>query len=225
MSIMNWPETERPREKLLAQGAAALSDAELLAILLRTGVKGKTALDLSRELILKFGSFRKTIEASLEQFSKTLGLGITKYVQIQAAKELSVRCLRENIERSSNAMENPRDVQHYLRSKLRSYPYEVFSCLFLDNRHRFISFKELFHGSINEARIYPRELVRQVYQTNAAAVILAHNHPSGVAEPSEADKRITQEIKSILSTIDVRLLDHIIIGEGQMTSFASQGLL
>lgn len=122
-------------------------------------------------------------------------------------------------------MENPQAVQQYLRSKLRAYPYEVFSCVFLDNRHRFISFKELFYGSINEARIYPRELIRQVYQTNAAAVILAHNHPSGVAIPSEADKRITQEIKSILSSIEVRLLDHIIVGEGQITSFARQGLL
>lgn len=224
MSIMDWPETERPREKLLAHGAAALSDAELLAILIRTGVRGKTALDISRELISKFGSLRQIIGASLEQFSKTLGLGITKYVQIQAAKELSVRCLRENVERG-NALENPHAVQRYLSSKLRSYPYEVFSCVFLDNRHRFISFKELFYGSINEATVYPRELIREVYQTNAAAIILAHNHPSGVAKPSEADKRITQEIKSILSVIDVRLLDHIIVGDGQITSFASEGLL
>jgi DNA repair protein RadC len=224
MSIINWPKTERPREKLLAQGAAALSDAELLAVLLRTGTRGKTALDISRELISKFGGLRQIIAATFEQFSKTLGLGFTKYVQIQAAKELAVRCLRENIEHG-NALENPHDVQCYLSSKLRSYPYEVFSCLFLDNRHRFISFKELFFGSISEARVYPRELIRQVYQTNAAAVILAHNHPSGIAEPSEADKRLTQEIKTILSGIDVRLLDHIIIGEGQMTSFASQGLL
>ncbi len=224
MSILDWPKTERPREKLLAQGAVALSDAELLAILIRTGSRGKTALDISRELISKFGGLRQIIAASYEQFSKTLGLGVTKYVQIQAAKELASRYLKENIERS-DAMESPQDVQRYLSSKLRSYPYEVFSCLFLDNRHRFISFKELFHGSINEAAVYPRELVRQVYQTNAAAVILAHNHPSGVAEPSEADKRITKDIQSILSAIDVRVLDHIIIGEGQMTSFASRGLL
>jgi DNA repair protein RadC len=224
MSITNWPQTERPREKLLAQGANTLSDAELLAILLRTGVRGKTALDLSRELISKFGGLRHIFAASLEQFSTALGLGPSKYVQLQAAQELAVRCLRENIERGS-ALKNPHDVQYYLNSKLRSYPYEVFSCLFLDNRHRFITFKELFHGSINEATVYPREIIRLVYQTNAAAVILAHNHPSGVAEPSEADKRITQEIKSLLSAIDVRLLDHIIIGDGQMTSFASQGLL
>jgi len=224
MSIMDWPQTERPREKLLAQGATALSDAELLAVLLRTGARGKTALDLSRDLISRFGTLRQVIAASLDEFSTILGLGFAKYVQIQAAKELATRCFRENIERT-DAMNNPQDVQRYLSSKLRSYPYEVFSCLFLDNRHRFITFKELFHGSINEAAVYPRELVRQVYQTNAAAVILAHNHPSGIAEPSEADKRITQEIKSILSAIDVRLLDHIIIGEGQITSFASRGLL
>lgn len=224
MPITDWPATERPREKLLAQGASTLSDAELLAVLLRTGVRGKTALDISRELLGKFGGLRHILAASLAQFSKTLGLGLTKYVQLQAAQELAVRCLKENIERG-NALENPHDVQCYLSSKLRSYPYEVFSCLFLDNRHRFITFKELFYGSINQAAVYPREILRQVYQTNAAAVILAHNHPSGIAEPSEADKRITKEIKSLLSVIDVQVLDHIIIGDGQMTSFASRGLL
>ena len=224
MSINDWPEMERPREKLLAQGAAGLSDAELLAVFVRTGVRGKTALDISRDLLLRFGSLRHIAAANLEQFTKTLGLGLAKYVQIQAAKELATRCLQESIQRDG-ALESPQDVYHYLTHKLRPYPYEVFSCLFLDNAHRFIHFEELFHGSINEAAIYPRELIRQVYQHNAAAVILAHNHPSGIAEPSEADKRITQEIKSILSAIEVRLLDHIIIGEGAMTSFASQGLL
>lgn len=224
MSITNWPAKERPREKLIRQGAAFLSDAELLALFVRTGVRGKTALDISRELLLQFGGLRYIVAASLDQFSKTLGLGLAKYVQIQAAKELATRCLQENLERR-NLFENPHDVYHYLTHKLRAYPYEVFSCLFLDNAHRFIHFKELFHGSINEAAVYPRELVRQVYQHNAAAVILAHNHPSGIAKPSEADKRITQEIKSILAAIDVRLLDHIIIGEGAMTSFAQQGLL
>ncbi len=164
MSITDWPKAERPREKLLVQGATALSDAELLAVLLRTGVRGKTALDISRDLINQFGSLRQIMATSLEQFSKTLGLGLTKYVQLQAAKELAVRCLRENIKRG-NALKNPHDVQCYLSSKLRSYPYEVFSCVFLDNKHRFISFKELFYGSINEARVYPRELIRQVYQT------------------------------------------------------------
>lgn len=221
---MDWPETERPREKLLAQGESALSDAEMLAILLRTGVKGKTALDLSRELLTYFGGLRQIMEASLEEFCKAPGLGIAKYVQFQAAKALASRYLQETITRT-HAMENPDDVQRYLIAKLRSYPYEVFSCLFLDNRHRFISFKELFYGSINEATVYPRELIRQIYQTNAAAIILAHNHPSGVAKPSEADKRITKEIKTLLSSIDVRLLDHIIVGEGQITSFAHQGLL
>lgn len=224
MPITDWPKMERPREKLLAQGAQGLSDAELLAVFLRTGVRGKTALDISRELLLKFGGLRHIVAANLEQFSKTLGLGLAKYVQIQAAKELATRCLQESITRT-NVLESPHDVFHYLTHKLRAYPYEVFSCLFLDNAHRFIHFKELFHGSINEAVVYPRELVRQIYKYNAAAVILAHNHPSGISEPSEADKRITGEIKSILSAIDVRLLDHIIIGEGTMTSFASRGLL
>ncbi|OIZ94952.1 hypothetical protein A1D18_02280 [Candidatus Rickettsiella isopodorum] len=224
MSITDWPAKERPREKLLSHGASVLSDAELLALFVRTGVRGKTALDISRELLLQFGDLRYIVAASLEQFTKSLGLGLAKYVQIQAAKELATRCLQENLEQR-NTFENPQDVYEYLTHKLQSYPYEVFSCLFLDNAHRFIHFKELFHGSINEAAVYPRELIRQVYQHNAAAVILAHNHPSGIAKPSEADKRITQEIKTILTAIDVRLLDHIIIGEGRMTSFASQGLL
>lgn len=224
MPINKWPERERPREKLLFQGANVLSDAELLALFIHTGVRGKTALDISRDLLLQFGGLRCIVAASLEQFSKTLGLGLAKYVQIQAAKELATRCLQENIEQR-NAFENPQDVYHYLTHKLRAYPYEVFSCLFLDNAHRFIHFAELFRGSINEAAVYPRELIRQVYQHNAAAVILAHNHPSGIAEPSAADKRITQEIKSILTAIDVRLLDHIIIGDGAITSFATQGLL
>ncbi|MCH9636875.1 DNA repair protein RadC [Rickettsiella endosymbiont of Litargus connexus] len=224
MSITDWPAKERPREKLLSHGASVLSDAELLALFVRTGVRGKTALDISRELLMQFGGLRYIVAASLEQFTKSLGLGLAKYVQIQAAKELATRCLQENLEQR-NTFENPQDVYEYLTHKLQSYPYEVFSCLFLDNAHRFIHFKELFHGSINEAAVYPRELIRQVYQHNAAAVILAHNHPSGIAKPSEADKRITQEIKTILTAIDVRLLDHIIIGEGRMTSFASQGLL
>lgn len=224
MSITDWPAKERPREKLLSHGASVLSDAELLALFVRTGVRGKTALDISRELLLQFGGLRYIVAASLEQFTKSLGLGLAKYVQIQAAKELATRCLQENLEQR-NTFENPQDVYEYLTHKLQSYPYEVFSCLFLDNAHRFIHFKELFHGSINEAAVYPRELIRQVYQHNAAAVILAHNHPSGITKPSEADKRITQEIKTILTAIDVRLLDHIIIGEGRMTSFASQGLL
>ena len=224
MSITDWPAKERPREKLLSHGASVLSDAELLALFVRTGVRGKTALDISRELLMQFGGLRYIVAASLEQFTKSLGLGLAKYVQIQAAKELATRCLQENLEQR-NTFENPQDVYEYLTHKLQSYPYEVFSCLFLDNAHRFIHFKELFHGSINEAAVYPRELIRHVYQHNAAAVILAHNHPSGIAKPSEADKRITQEIKTILTAIDVRLLDHIIIGEGRMTSFASQGLL
>ncbi|EDP45779.1 RadC family protein [Rickettsiella grylli] len=224
MTITDWPARERPREKLLSQGASALSDAELLALFIRTGVRGKTALDISRELLSQFGSLRHIVAASLEQFTKSLGLGLAKYVEIQAAKELATRCLQENLE-EHNTFENPRDVHAYLSHKLRCYPYEVFSCLFLDNTHRFIFFKELFHGSINEATVYPRELIRQVYQHNAAAVILAHNHPSGNAKPSDADKRLTQEIKTILTAIDVRLLDHIIIGSGCITSFAAQGLL
>ncbi len=224
MTITDWPARERPREKLLSHGASVLSDAELLALFIRTGVRGKTALDISRELLLQFGSLRHIVAASLDQFTKSLGLGLAKYVQIQAAKELATRCLQENLE-ECNTFENPQDVHAYLAHKLRCYPYEVFSCLFLDNAHRFIFFKELFHGSINEAAVYPRELIRQVYQHNAAAVILAHNHPSGNAKPSDADKRLTQEIKIILTAIDVRLLDHIIIGSGRMTSFAAQGLL
>lgn len=212
------------REKLLIQGAGTLSDLELLAVFLQTGVPGKTALDLSQALLNTFGSLRKIMTADIQEFTAILGLGLTKYVQLQAAWELTQRCLEENLYHG-HVMENPQTVQRYLNAKLRLYPFEVFSCLFLDNQHQLISFKELFYGSINEAPIYPRELLRYVYQTNAAAVILAHNHPSGVAKPSEADKRITQQIKVLLSAIGVRLLDHIIIGAGQFTSFVYQGLL
>ena len=225
MSIIHWPIKERPREKLLSQGAAALSQAEVLAILLRTGVAGKTALDLSRELLAKFGGLRQIMEADFEQFCKISGLGPTKYAQLQAAKELGIRSLKETIETRGDAMQSPQDVYRYLRSKFRSYPYEVFSCFFLDNQNKFISFKELFFGSVNEAAIYPRELVREVFKTNASAVILAHNHPSGTPKPSEADKRITKEIQSLFSLIGVRVLDHIVIGDEEVTSFANEGLL
>lgn len=224
VTIHNGVTLRQIREKLLVKGVESLSDAELLAVFLQTSAQGKTSLDISRALLRKLGTLRQIMAANPKDFTATLGLGITKYVQLQAAKELIQRCLEESLYRGQ-AMENPQIVQRYLNAKLRLYPYEVFSCLFLDNQHRLILFKELFYGSINEAPIYPRELLRYVYQTNAAAVILAHNHPSGVAKPSEADKRITKQINVLLSAIGVRLIDHIIIGAGQFTSFAQQGLL
>lgn len=224
MSITTWPQQERPREKLLAQGATALSDAELLAIFLRTGSYGKTAVDLGRDLLQVFGSLRHIVAATQQSFCDHHGLGIAKYAQLQAALEIAQRCLRENLQQG-DVMANPADTQHYLCMKLRDYQSEVFACLFLDNAHRVIRFDELFHGTINSTTVHPRVVVRSALACNAAAVILAHNHPSGIAEPSEADKYITQHLKQALNLVDIRVLDHIIIGDGQITSFVQRGLL
>ena len=224
MPITDWPVNERPREKLLLRGANALSDAELLAIFLRTGVPGKTAVDLARELLSSFGSLRALLNADRKQFCKGLGLGDAKYVQLQAVLEMGRRHLRETLAQG-DALSKPDDTRDYLTARLRSYPHEVFACLFLDNRHRVISFDELFHGTLDGASVHPREVVKRALSHNAAAVIFAHNHPSGVAEPSEADKIITQRLKDALALVDIRVLDHFIIGEGRAVSFAERGLL
>jgi len=224
MSIANWPESERPREKLIKQGAFSLSDAELLAIFLRTGVKGKSAVDLSRELLQNFGGLRELLESSEQEFCAAYGLGLAKYVQLQAVLEMSRRYLQSGLEKGS-ALENPQQVRDFLSSHMRHQNREVFACLFLDNKHRVIVFEELFWGTINASAVYPREVVARALKHNAAAVILAHNHPSGVAEPSEADKRITQKLQQLLEGIDVRVLDHMIVGDTEVISFAEQGLL
>lgn len=224
MPISDWPLAERPREKLLQRGAAALSDAELLAIFLRTGIPGKTAVDLARDLLTRFGSLRALLEANLKQFCEGEGLGEAKFVQLQASLEMARRQALENLRRGS-VLESPQHTRHYLSLRLRDYPFEVFACLFLDNRHRVIEFEELFRGTIHGASVHPREVVKKALGHNAAAVIFAHNHPSGVAEPSTADQQITSQLVKALGLVDVRVLDHLVVGDGEIVSFAERGLL
>ncbi|WP_437880069.1 RadC family protein [Pseudomonas sp. LRF_L74] len=224
MSIRDWPVAERPREKLLAQGAATLTDAELLAIFLRTGVAGKSAVDLARHLLRDFGGLRQLLEADLISFSQHLGLGPAKYTQLQAVLEMGRRHLAERIKRDS-ALESPQAVRDYLKACLRHEPHEVFGCLFLDSKHRVIEFEPLFRGSIDGASVYPRQVVKRALAQNAAAVILVHNHPSGVAEPSQADRVLTARLKESLALVEVRVLDHFIIGDGDPLSMAEFGWL
>ncbi len=224
MAITDWPEDERPREKLLEHGAAALSNAELLAIFLRTGIQGKSAVDLARELLTTFDGLPGLMAADAQRLCAVKGLGRAKAAQLGAVLELSRRYLMTRVA-DQDCLTSPEATRDYLRLKLYGLPYEVFACLFLDNRHRVIRYEELFQGTIDGASVHPREVVRRVIATNAAAVIFAHNHPSGVAEPSQADLRITQRLKDALALIDVRVLDHLIIGDGQGTSLAERGLL
>ncbi|HIP93714.1 MAG TPA: JAB domain-containing protein, partial [Leucothrix sp.] len=222
MTITDWAVEDRPREKLLIKGAEALTDAELLAIFLRTGIKGKTAVDLARDLLEDTGGLTPLLSADEKRFTQNKGLGQAKYVQLQAVVEMSRRFLQEKLQRG-DAINNVADVKNYLQSRLQHYPFEVFSCLFLDNKHRIITYEELFRGTIDSASVHPREVVRRVLQHNAAAIVLAHNHPSGVAEPSQSDIAITNKLKQALGTIDVRVLDHFIIGD-EIVSFAERGL-
>jgi DNA repair protein RadC len=224
MAITDWPAEERPREKLLQRGAASLSDAELLAIFLRTGVTGMTAVDLARRLLDEYGCLRTLLGAERTRFCSSHGLGEAKFVQLQAALELGRRHLRESLERG-DALSNPDDTRRYLQSRLGDHPNEVFACLFLDNRHRVIEYEELFRGTVDGANVHPREVVRRALAHNAAALILAHNHPSGVAEPSQADQSITRRLKEALALVDVRVLDHIIVGAGVTSSLAERGLI
>ena len=224
MSIRNWPDAERPREKLLARGAAALSDAELLAIFLRTGVTGRSAVDLARDLIEHYGGLRQLFEADQQTFCAGRGLGMAKYVQLQAVLEMSRRYLEATLQRG-DSLQSVADTRRYLTAQLRHEPSEVFACLFLDNRHRVITFEKLFFGTIDSASVHPRVVMRKALDHNAAALILAHNHPSGVAEPSRADEQITRRLKEALGMIDIRVLDHFVIGDGDCVSFAERGLL
>lgn len=221
--ISCWQANERPREKLLARGASALSDAELLAIFLRTGTRGKTAIDLARELLSNNGGLGALFSADQQQFCQSKGVGTAKYVQLQAVLEMSRRYLQSTIERN-DVFNNALDVKRYLKLKLNDYPYEVFACLFLDNKHRLIQYEELFRGTIDSSAVHPREVVRSALRHNAAAIILSHNHPSGVAEPSQSDIAITEKLTSALKLIDVRVLDHVIVGD-ELTSFAERGLI
>ena len=224
MTIKDWPAEDRPREKLLLRGSASLTDAELLAIFLRTGTIGKTAVDLARDLLTNFGSLKALLDADQEHFCLAHGLGSAKYAQLQAVMEMAKRHFKEIIQRG-NALTSPEITRSYLSAQLRGYSYEVFACLFLDNQHRVIQLDELFRGTIDGASVYPREVVKQALHHNAAAVIFAHNHPSGVTEPSQADKQITEKLKKALDLFDIRVLDHFIIGDGEPYSFAEHGLI
>ncbi|GGH90784.1 hypothetical protein CFY91_11395 [Pseudomonas fluvialis] len=224
MSIRDWPAAERPRERLLQRGPAALTDAELLAIFLRTGVAGCSAVELARRLLADFGSLRALLEADLPAFSAHLGLGPAKFAQLQAVLEMARRHLAERLRRDS-ALESPQAVRDYLKAQLRHEPHEVFGCLFLDTRHRVLAFEALFQGSIDGASVYPRQVVKRALAHNAAALILVHNHPSGVAEPSQADRLLTERLKEALGLIEVRVLDHFVVGEGEPQSLAELGWL
>lgn len=223
MPITDWPAAERPREKLLLKGPSSLSDAELLAIFLRTGIAGKSAVDLARELLAEAGSLRTLLTSSRQQFCNHKGLGDAKFAQLQAVLEMASRHLGESLKRET-ILNTPQDTQNYLRSVMRDYHHEVFACLMLDNKHRVIILRELFRGSIDCASVYPREVVKQALADNAAAVILVHNHPSGVAEPSPSDIQITQRLVQALQLVDIRVLDHLVIGE-DVVCFSERGLI
>ncbi|MDX8125845.1 RadC family protein [Methylomonas sp. BW4-1] len=224
MSIKNWPTDERPREKLLQRGATALTDAELLAIFLRTGTPGKSAVDMARDLLSEYGSLQALLGADQQRFCRSNGLGDAKYAQLQAVLEMARRHFAEILQRGS-ALTSPDITRAYLSAQLRSYSFEVFACLFLDNQHRVIQWEELFRGTIDGASVYPREVAKRALFHHAAAVIFAHNHPSGINEPSQADRQITDKLKQALGLFDIRVLDHFIVGDGQPFSFAEHGLL
>lgn len=224
MAINDWPEDDRPREKLLAKGPASLSDAELLAIFLRTGTKGKSAVDLARTLLAKFGSLGGLTGASHEAFCAVPGLGSAKYAQLQAATELIRRALASEMKSGIN-LSSPTAVRDFLRLSIQDRHVEVFVGLFLDAQNRVIAVEELFSGTLTQTSVFPREVVRRALHHNAAGVIFAHNHPSGVAEPSHADETLTQALKEALALIDVRVLDHFVVGRGATLSFAERGLL
>ncbi|WP_280563597.1 MULTISPECIES: DNA repair protein RadC [unclassified Chromohalobacter] len=224
MGIRDWPEGERPREKLLTLGAPVLSDAELLAIFLRVGVKGRSAVDLARDLLVAFGGLRPLLEADQARFCAEHGLGKAKYVQLQASLELSRRHLGSLLERGG-ALTSPALVRQFLTSQLRHLPHEAFAALFLDTQHRVIRFETLSEGTLDSASVYPREVSRRALALNAGALIFAHNHPSGVAEPSDADRRITRRLKEALGLFEIRVLDHFVVGDGEVTSFAERGWL
>lgn len=220
--IKDWPDNERPREKLLNQGANSLSDAELLAIFLRTGVKGCHVVDLARKLLVNFGSIAGIYRASQRDFCAEYGLGSAKYVQLQACLEMSKRYLAEELQQGK-ALTSSQATRDYLIAELRHQTREVFAVIFLDNQHQILKFEPLFFGTIDAAAVYPRVVVEQALKYQAAAVILSHNHPSGIAEASLADKQITTRLQQALALIDVRVLDHIIVAGHQCYSFAENG--
>jgi DNA repair protein RadC len=224
MAITDWPADERPREKLLAQGAAALSDAELLAIFLRMGVTGMSAVDLARELLHRFGSLTAIFAASQDELTQVRGMGTSKFVQLQAIFEMSQRALHEQMQQR-DVLASPAAVRDYLRIKLGSLKREVFMVLLLDAQNRVIASEELFAGTLTQTSVYPREVVKRALYHNAAAVIFAHNHPSGVAEPSRADEMLTNVLKNALDLVDVKVLDHFVVAGNGVLSFSERGLI
>ena len=224
MAITDWPESERPREKLLREGARSLSDAELLAIFLRTGIVGKSAVDLARELLKHFGSLTDLFHTDQDAFCQLPGMGLAKYTQLQAVLEMARRALKEELKRG-DVMDSPQSVRDYLRLNLAGKEHEIFMGIFLDARNRTIAAEELFAGTLTQASVYPREVIKRALYHNAAAIIFAHNHPSGIAQPSKADEMLTQTLKQALALIDIKVLDHFIIGDCETLSFAEQGLI
>ncbi|MFK7966541.1 MAG: DNA repair protein RadC [Burkholderiaceae bacterium] len=222
--ISDWPATQRPRERLLNEGASALSDAELLAVCLRTGTAGKSALDLAHDLLIRFDGVHGLTRASLQSACSAHGLGPAKWAMLQASTELVRRSLKGEISKG-DALSSPRAVRDYLTLWLRDRPSESFVALFLDNQNRLLSAEELFRGTLSQTAVYPREIVRRAIELNAGAVIFAHNHPSGLAEPSHADRLLTDALKTALSHLEIRVLDHLIIAGNKTMSFAEHGLL
>lgn len=223
-SIKHWPLAERPREKLLARGAGALSEAELLALVLQCGPGGRNAVELARHLLAAYGGLRRLLHAEPSRLSVEPGLGPARVTALKALPELAQRYFGEKL-LAGRRLRNPGDTREFLIAKLRDLPHEVFACVYLDNRHRVIRYEELFRGTIDGTSVYPREVVKRALALNAGALILAHNHPSGVAEPSAADENLTRRLKAALALVDIRLLDHLIIGDGVSTSLASRGLV
>jgi DNA repair protein RadC len=223
MKITDWPAAERPREKLLRLGPGALSEAELLAIWLGSGGPGRNAVELGRSLLAEFRSLRGLFAADRARLARCRGVGAARYAQLQAALELARRQQLETLY-AGPALTSPRLAADYLLAQLRDRDHEVFCCLFLDNRHRLIGFEELFKGTIDGASVHPREVVKRALAQRAAAVILAHNHPSGVAEPSRADEAITARLRDALALVDIRVVDHVIVGDGVCVSLAERGL-
>ncbi len=224
MSIADWPRDERPREKLLARGPAVLSDAELLALFIQNGTRGSSAVDLARTALDRTQGLRGLLDLDSARLATIAGIGPARTALLKAAIELATRYLEERVRRS-DALTSPAHTSRFLCARLRSRPYEVFACLFLDNRHRVIHFEEMFRGTIDGASVHPREVVKRSLEHNAAALIVAHNHPSGVAEPSHADRILTRRLTEAGALVELRLLDHIVVGDGETVSFAERGWL
>ena len=224
MSEVHWPLAERPRERLLAQGPASLSDAELVALFIGTGPRGKSALEVARELLARFGRLSRLLSAAHGELGEVPGVGAARCAQIAAVMELARRALSEEM-KSRDSLASPAAVRGYLRLHMQDLGHECFYCVFLDAQNRVIAASELFRGTLTQTSVYPREVVKHALRHNAAAVILAHNHPSGVAEPSRADEFLTQTLKSALQLVDVRVLDHLVVARSGVVSFAERGLL